>query len=276
MPLVLDCVPFFREQDIWDLRYETLRGVVDGFVVVEARQTHSGQAKELYFTPPAHPAVPVWHIAVDLPDAGAGGIPATRRREMAQRNGIAWALDSMAWLGGGDVLLISDCDEIPHPAVVAALRERGLDDGDVVTFRQKLCYYDLNTTAGYIWQGTRAARWADVRALSPHVVRYGLGQPDAQYPRHLIAPQGGWHLSYFGGAEAVRAKMTSFLHQELVTPDTIAQAEARIAAGEDAYGRGQQFVREATDDVPPPVLADPARWRHLYHPEHAPQERPHA
>lgn len=269
MPKVIDAVPFFREQDIWELRYETLRGVVDAFVVVEGKQTHSGQPKGLTFRAPRD-GPRIYYHAVELPDPGAPGIPATRRREMFQRNMLGAALWGVA--EDGDVVLVSDCDEIPNPVVVAALRERGLDDGDVVTFRQKLCYYDLNTTAGYVWNGTRAARWADVRALSPHVIRYGLGQPDAQYPRHLLAPAGGWHLSYFGGAEAVRTKMTSFLHQELVTPETIAAAEQRIAAGEDAYGRGQRFVREFTDDVPPPVLSDPQRWRHLYHPEYAPQE----
>lgn len=271
MPLVIDCCPYFAEADIWQLRYETLRDVVDAFVVVEARQTHSGQGKPIAFEPPEAPPVPVWHLVVELPDPGLPGIPATRRREMAQRNGIAWGLDGQAWLAPEDVLLISDCDEIPHPGVVAAIRAQGLEDGDVVTFRQRLCYYDLNTTAGHVWQGTRAARWADVRALSPHVIRYGLGQPDAQYPRHLLAPHGGWHLSYFGGAEAVRTKMVSFLHQELVTPEALAAADRRIAAGEDAYGReGHCFTRCPTDDVPPPVLADPARWRHLYHPEYAP------
>lgn len=270
MPRVIDAVPFFNEVDIWQLRYETLRDVVDGFVVVEARQTHSGQDKPIAFEPPEAPPVPVWHLVVELPDAGVAGLPATRRREMWQRNRIDYALGPLR-LADDDIVLISDCDEIPSPGVVAAIRAQGLDDGDVVTFRQKLCYYDLNTTAGHVWQGTRAARWADVRALSPHVIRYGLGQPDAQYPRHLLAPHGGWHLSYFGGAEAVRTKMISFLHQELVTPEALAAAGRRIAAGEDAYGRdGHRFTREATDDVPPPVLADPARWRHLYHPEYAP------
>jgi hypothetical protein len=268
MPRVIDAVPFFREQDIWNLRYETLRGVVDGFVVVEGKQTHSGQVKPLTFRAPESGPLIHYH-AIDLPDPGADGIPATRRREMFQRNYLAAALWGLA--EDDDIVLISDCDEIPHPAVVGALRRDGLPDGHVVVFRQKLCYYDLNTTAGYMWQGTRAARWVDVRALSPHVIRYGLGQPDAQYPRHLLAPHGGWHLSYFGGADAVQAKMRAFLHQELVSEAAVAGAAARIAAGEDAYGRAeQQFTRGPTDDVPPPVLADPARWRHLYHEDFRP------
>jgi hypothetical protein len=279
MPLVIDCVPFFNEQELWDLRYETLRGVVDTFVIVEARHTHSGCEKPLTFTAPPDAPVRTW--AASLPDPGMPGIPATRRREMTQRNAIAEAVGSLSFktpddvwyrdCRDDDILLISDCDEIPNPAVVAELAAHGLPDGHIVVFRQKLCYYDLNTSGGYVWQGTRAARWGDVRALSPHIVRYGIASADPHYPLHLLAMPGGWHLSYFGGADAVRAKMGAFLHQELVTPEALGAVEARVAAGEDAYGRGDiPFQRGPTDDVPPPVLADPARWRHLYHPEHAP------
>jgi hypothetical protein len=191
---------------------------------------------------------------------------------MTQRNAIR---DAIATLAPSDdaIVMVSDCDEIPSPDLVLAVRQAGLTDGTVWTCGQRFCYYDLNTSAGYTWNGTRVARWADVRALSPHVIRYGLANGDGLYPRHIRASKGGWHLSYFGGAPAVQAKMRAFLHQELVNDASLAAVASRIAAGTDLYGRsipGHQFVRAPTTDVPPPVLADPDRWRHLYHPEYAP------
>lgn len=279
-PLVLDCVPYFNEADVWRLRYETLRGVVDGFVVVEARQTHSGQEKPVTFEKPVGDGPPVYYWQTDLPEPGAPGLPATRRREMAQRNAIGDALtmplSGSTWLKPDDILLISDCDEIPRPEAVAALRERGLEDGEVVIFRQSLYYYNLNTCAGPVWNGTRAARWADVRALSPHVIRYGLGQPDAHYPRYLLMQGGGWHLSYFGGPEQVAAKMRAFLHQELVTAESTDPAviAARINAGEDVWGRPDNahgLRLGPAEDVPPPVAADPARWAHFFHAAYTPE-----
>jgi beta-1,4-mannosyl-glycoprotein beta-1,4-N-acetylglucosaminyltransferase len=276
MTFILDCTTYFNEADVWRLRYETLRDVVDGFVVVEAGQTHAGQPKELAFldATEARFANDVTYRAFDLPEPGAPGLPATRRREMYQRNAIARALEYTAY-PDDTIILISDCDEIPRPEAVAALRQRGLQDGEVVIFRQNLYYYNLNTTAGAVWNGTRAARWADVRALSPHVIRYGLGQPDEHYPRYLLMQGGGWHLSYFGGPEQVAAKMRSFLHQELVTdentrPEAIA---ARINAGEDVWGRpgnGHGLQLGLAKDVPPPVAADPGRWAHFFHPSFAP------
>jgi hypothetical protein len=194
------------------------------------------------------------------------GLAATRRREMAQRNWLLTALEPLN-LEPSDVVLISDADEIPNPAVVRYIRETGLQDGQVVVFRQRLCYYNVNTTRGYVWNGTRAVRYADLLALSPHIVRYGIALPDEHYPKYALAERGGWHLSYFGGAERVQQKMTNFLHQELVNAqNTDAQTIAsRIAAGGDVWGRpNEEFVIEQTFDVPPPMLADPARWSHFW------------
>jgi hypothetical protein len=274
--LVIDCVPYFQEGDIWRLRYETLRPVVDAFVVVEAHHTHAGHEKAITFGAPHSDGPPVIHYACDLPEPGAAGIPATRRREMTQRNAIADAID-IKWphLPDDAVLLISDCDEIPRPEAIAALRHRGLADGEVVTFLQSLCYYNLNTRSPQPWPGTRAARWADVRALSPHVIRCGLGQPDGLYPVHLTAGSAGWHLSYFGGPEMVANKMRNFLHQELVTDDNTDPAliAARMNSGDDVWGRpggAHGITLGPAEDLPPPVAADPERWRHFFHSEHQP------
>lgn len=275
--MVIDAVPFFNENPIWQLRYETLVDVVDEFVVVEARHTHAGKRKDLVFkhlhtrTGSLMEALSynVNYYVTDLPEPvlEETTIPATRRREMFQRNAIVTAImEQCPYVSDDDIILLSDCDEIPNPEVVKALRENGIPDGHAVIFRQRLCYYNLNTSGGYVWQGTRAVTWRDMRALSPHIVRYGIGQPDQHYPRYLTAYPGGWHLSYFGGPDAVRTKLTSFLHQELVNPEVIANAEAQIAAGQDVYGReNMKLTRERTTDVPPPVLKHPERWRWMYH-----------
>ena len=267
--MVIDAVPFFNENPIWQLRFETLAGVVDEFVVVEARHTHSGKRKDLLFNYPANSSYNINYHVVELPEPALEEttIPATRRREMFQRNAIATAImEHVPNVQDDDIILLSDCDEIPNPEVVRAIAGQGIPDGHVVIFRQRLCYYDLNTTGGYVWQGTRAVTWRDMRAISPHIVRYGIGQPDPHYPRYMIAYPGGWHLSYFGGPDAVRTKLKSFLHQELVNPEVIANAEDQIAAGNDVYGReNMKFTRERTTDVPPPVLKNPERWRWMYH-----------
>lgn len=287
MPNVYDCFPVYNEFDLVRLRIETLSKVVTDHIAVVSDVTHAGHEnphfgrwteneEPLGFVEPDEflGQLQVWW-SWDRMKYGTG-IPATRRREMFQRNSIRRALEEYRGhrLEPDSIILISDADEIPNPAIVAQLKEQGLPEGMVVIFRQRLCYYDLNTTQGYLWQGTRAVRWDDLRALSPHVVRYGLGARDDHYPKYGLAMPGGWHLSYFGGAERVREKMVNFLHQELVNEDTqdAEKIAERIAAAQDIYGRSEsEWTVERTTDVPSPVLEYPAQWRHLWRPGYEPE-----
>ncbi len=276
MPNVYDCFPAYNEFDLVDLRMATLRDVASMHIGVVATLTHAGN-DNVHISRWVNDARQ--HLTLYLHEERdrRDGIPATRRREMGQRNAIVQALRSLPAYEQplpNDIILISDADEIPNPAIVAQLREQGMPEGLVVIFRQRLCYYDLNTTQGYLWQGTRAVRWDDLQALSPHVVRYGLGARDDHYPKYGLAMPGGWHLSYFGGAERVREKMVNFLHQELVNEDTqdAEKIAERIAAAQDIYGRSEsEWTVERTTDVPSPVLEYPAQWRHLWRPGYEPE-----
>lgn len=272
--MILDCVTFFNEQTLWDLRFEMLRGIVDGFIVVSATSTHSGQPWTPSFRAPDD--APVSHLTVDLPDPGVAGVPATRRREMTQRNRIVDAVASACPdLADDAILLISDVDELPRPGLVAQVAEVGVPDGHILIFRQRLHYYDINTwSPDQAWHGTRAIRWSDARALTPHVARYGLANHDPHYPIWIALDNGGWHCSYFGGVDAIQRKMTAFLHQELVNDATLDRARImdRIMAGRDLYDRqhGHRFVRGEQTDIPPPMRDDPRRWASFFAPEYAP------
>jgi SAM-dependent methyltransferase len=132
-------------------------------------------------------------------------------------------------------------------------------------YLQKLYYFNLNTFApDRPWPGTRVCRVADARALSPHIVRNGMGQPDAHYPIYGHIADGGWHYSYLGDTAHIQNKMREFLHQELVsdentTPEAI---EAKIAAGLDIWGRAneQRFEIGRADDLPYTILRDLPKW----------------
>lgn len=270
--MIIDAVTFFNELDLLELRLNELAPVVDRFVIVESNRTHKGTLKPLYYA--EHAArFAAWrdkivHIVCPLMDDG-DGLPAIRRREMMQRNAI---LEGVRDCADDDVIMISDCDEIPRPELVVTR----LDDGIVATYIQKLYYYNVNTYApDRMWPGTRVCRVSDARALSPHVIRNGLGQPDHIYPQYRHIPNGGWHYSYFGGVDAARHKMTEFLHQELVTPEntTIAAIEQKIAQGADIWGREseQEFVIGPADDLPYAVLRELPKYAKHFHPDWRPE-----
>ncbi len=255
--MIVDAFPLFNELDLLELRLSELSPVVDRFVIVEANRTHKGSLKPLYYAENkarfAEWEHKIVHVVAPLADDG-DGLPAIRRREMTQRNAI---LQGVKDCKDDDIILISDCDEIPRPHLIPAV----LDDGIVAVYLQKLYYFNFNTYApARPWPGTRVCRVAEARALSPHVIRNGLGQPDAHYPLYRSVVDGGWHYSYFGGTWAIQHKMTEFLHQELVTYENTNPyaIDAKIKAGVDIWGRehDQSFTIGRADDLPYTVLRD--------------------
>lgn len=263
--MIYDACPLFNELDLLELRITELAPVVDYFIVAEANRTHKGDPKPLHFLEQHERFAPWLHKiryipVLDMPQGE--GLAAIRRREMYQRNAILRGLWNAQ---DDDVILISDCDEIPR----ATHLPHALPDGIILTYLQRLYYYNFNTHApARPWPGTRACRVADARCLSPHIVRNGMGQPDAHYPQYAVIQDAGWHFSYFGGVERIREKQTQFLHQELVTAENTSEAaiQARVAAGQDIWGRTeeQSFIIGDAFDLPACVTSDVDRWRHLF------------
>ena len=263
--MIIDAFPLFQELDLLEIRLRELYPVVDRFIITEAPVTHKGDPKPLHFAE-QRARFAKWLDKIDyIPvlDMPSGeGIAAIRRREMWQRNAILRGLRDVP---DDTVVYISDLDEIPRPHLLMT----EIPDGAVITYIQKLFYYNLNTSApARPWPGTRAARAADVRALSPHVIRNGLGQSDSEYPTPYFLRDAGWHFSYFGGVERIREKQTQFLHQELVTAEntTPEAVAAKVAAGADLWGRDneQQFTIGPATDLPGAIASDPMRWLSLF------------
>lgn len=271
--MIIDCCTFFQELDLLELRMAELADVVDYFVVVEGNRTHAGAPKGSVIRANfdrfrKYADRLLLHTAI-LPEGE--GLHWTWRREIAQRNAIKDALD-LLHLDPDDMILISDCDEIPRRGFVNALHQ--LPPDGIAIAVQRLYYYTFNHTAPEMaWNGTRATQWANVQALGADGVRYVEGARGG-FPYIMRARDAGWHLSYFGGVEAVQSKIESFLHQELNHPehrnlDTIA---ARIAKGADVYGREwQNFTIGPAADLPSAVYEQPLKWQHHFHPDYAPR-----
>lgn len=277
--MIVDCIPFFQELDLFYLRLQELDPVVDRFVVVEADLTHAGHPKPLYLAQALHddprfePWLPrIYRYTASLPTTA--GLAGCWVREIGQRNAIIQAL---ATVPDDAVVLLSDADEIPragHVKVIAtAFTDGTLGHGDIVDCDMTLYYYNVNTTGdGARWRGTRITTAATMRALTPDTVRYDHGARGG-FPRRILFPHAGWHFSYFGGAAAVQHKMVSFLHQELVTAENTNKetVATRVQAGQDVWGRADvHFTIGPAVDLPLSLVAAPHDWPSFFHPDWQP------
>lgn len=246
---MIDCFLFNDELELLSLRLAVLGASVERFVLVEATRTFTGHPKPLTYA--AHKAQfgswqdRITHIIVaDTPTTTTD----PWEREAWQRNQIARGLGG---LGNGVPLLIGDVDELPNPA---ALPAAGCELGFSVLL-QTLYYYDAYTSRAEPWQGTCICTASDVR-------RYGAEGVRRRRDQVPEIARGGWHFSYTGGPDAIRAKLNAFSHQELNTPDAHANAEMRMSDGLDLFGRADvSFCRSGRmDDVPPLLKSEPWRW----------------
>ncbi len=221
---IFDCFLFFNELDLLKIRLEELQGIVDRFVLVEASRTFSGARKPLYFHRyrdffSEYPARITQHVVSDMP--GFAGM-SRWRREHHQRDAIGVAL-ARAGCKPSDVVLVSDVDEIPCGERIADAVGL-LESHDLVIFEQVFHQYYVNNIREESWLGTVACRYDFLRTLGS-VQRLRFGEEkcrragivssktnlERKYP-HIA--NGGWHLSWLGGPDAVLYKQQSYSHCE--------------------------------------------------------------
>lgn len=249
--MLYDCFIFFNELDLLELRLRELESVVDRFVLVEATTTFSGRPKPLFFADNRlryERWLPkIVHVVVhDMP-----GGPDPWRRERHQREAIRRGLNGAA---PGDGVIISDADEIPKAAAV----RRWNPSMGVCRFQQMYCYYWLNCAGG---AGT----------FSRIIPKSMIDQfPDLHHFRRQECPvleDGGWHFSYLGRTDGIRAKLEAFSHQELnVERFKDHRYLSQITAlGLDLFSRPGSLFHfcEVDERFPACVREDLQRYRHL-------------
>jgi len=248
---VYDCVPFFNEFEVLRLRMACLEDVVDRFVVVEAHQTHAGNPKPLHLAGGgapdllAHPKLALH--AVDLPVGRSDWA-----RDQFQRDSLGAALAGLG-AGPGDMVLVSDVDEIPDVAALARARQALAAGGGrtILAFEQRLFYFRLNYELVWSrklpWIGTAAARYEHVASVNGvrttarnirgrHALGFDAGA------RVLRLPGAGWHFSYVGDDAALEQKLAA--HEEHGR-----KRRDGGAIGELIAGRRSLFPRGGLEEV---------------------------
>lgn len=233
--IVVDACLFAGEAAMLELRFLTLAGYVDRFIVVACTLTHQGQPiDEERIERAFHesrdatgaPARLFWIRPSRVLDRGQGVLlerapdergPAGSRFfqhiERQHRNGMAAAVLN-ANLDPSDIVLMSDVDEIPHPPAVAEAVD------DLTARRRWLCLAQRfhSGSLAYLhpqqpWWGTCIARADDVRPQAHRDARTTIGSAN---PACFWIPHGGWHFSWFGTDDERAEKLNTFSHAELL------------------------------------------------------------
>ena len=269
--MIYDCVSFFNELDLLELRLKTLSGVVDRFVISESRYSHSGKKKRLLFkdnqsrfTTFLDKIIYIVSPDPEDPDRAASDVAYRWELENIQRNATIQHISNT--ITDDDILIISDLDEIPSPTAITASVKKQRP----VRLLQKLYYYYLNyrcCTTPYWQRGTvvlsvkdfkNEQTYANIESGVALVPTVNIG-PTATKVRFLQnipkVKNGGWHFSYMGGIQCILTKLHSIVEGDQSNADE-SYVRHCIETGNDPYDRGEWYFAEKLDDSFPSSVCD--------------------
>ena len=256
---IIDCFIYNNEDLILDLRLNFLNKYIDKFVIVEAKQNHSGGTKEkfnfdmnkfLKFEKKIE-YLQIKQFPNNLSDWG---------RENFHRNYILKALTNV---NKEDFIIISDIDEIPN---LENFNQIFSSKFKYTGFRQKMIYYKFNllNNTDSDWYGSKMCRYKDLK--SPQWFR---NQRVKNYPFYRfnkikwnIIENGGWHFSFIMTPNAIKDKIKSFAHTEFDKPEytDVKEIERKIRNKQDLFGRNYEFKIMGDKELPSYILENKEKF----------------
>lgn len=242
--MIYDCFIFYMENDLLEIRLEELYDVVDKFVLVESKFTHSGLPKPLYFEQDKERFKKyldkIEHIVVD----NFYDCKCNWEREKKQRDAISEGLKNC---NDDDVIIISDSDEIPRAKTILECKDRP----GIKVLEQSQYNFFLNyiNNKEKIWRrGPRVLFYKDFCG-SADDVRYTQGE---------LVENGGWHFTFLGGLKSIKNKIQNFSHQEYNNDYFLNDKRLKqlIYQGEDIFDRGYEYKIVNIDKTFPKYLRD--------------------
>lgn len=233
MRKIYDCITFFNELEVLEVRLQELYNYVDYFVIAEANTTHAGNSKPfnllnnwekikpysdkiIYIKVEDMPGAPITDTIFNTKN---GEMEIHRNHwpnELHQRNCTNRGLYN---INDEDIVIISDLDEIPRGSLIGQIRN------DYVhthwAFRMPLFQYKFNymCTTPLTFQVQSQAfvykRLKNYQTISSardygwnwinRIKAYDDGND-------LCLPHGGWHFTNMGSSERVAYKLLQFSH----------------------------------------------------------------
>ena len=259
---IYDLLLVNTELEWLEIRMGQMNDQVDYFVVVEASKTFTDTEKPLLVRENWQ-RFKRYHHKIILHTLDIDGVEFENAwaRERFSRNAmygqVIPRLTGEREAFQGDVIIVSDIDEIPRPDALKALRN--CEFPREVTLRTKMYYYGFQWLERGDWLHPQATYYDMERTVLPDDLRRSNGA-------HLY--HAGWHCSYcFSTVEEMVVKIKSFSHQELDRDEFKDKEQIlnRVRNGTDLFGRDDvRFDRvEDNPDVPEFILNQKDRYNYL-------------
>ena len=253
---IFDCITFFRENRVANLRFEILSNVVDKFVVCESKYDHRGNKKKLNFKlKNKNFFKKIIYVIYDKPfPLHTNGW----EKQALQREFIFKGLKEAK---NNDLIMFSDPDEIPNPNKIIDInlkKKYGI-------FLQKHFVYKINLSNPFEepWEGTRICKKKDLisidylrqKVLSKNIKKFWRINKERNIQ---LIYDGGWHFNNLLDAEEISIKLKTFAHNEFSLPkfSSVKLIQGKIDNKMDLFERGYVYKKVLLDSSFPKYLIE--------------------
>ena len=252
---IYDCVTFFNENYIFDLRYNILKDHVDKFIVCESKFDHKNKPKSINFKN-IFDSKKIQHIILEHP------FPENTspwENQAIQRDFI---LQNLVEANNDDYIFFSDPDEIPNPEIYKNFqlkKKYGI-------FMQKCFNYKFNLFNKFEspWEGTRVSKKKYLKSID--FMRQKIKSKNLNYnflridkdKNIQIFNDAGWHFNNILDSKNISIKLKTFAHNEFAVEkfSSIEVIENNIQKKIDLFGRGHKYEKVIIDLSFPKYLRD--------------------
>ena len=254
---IFDCITFFRENFITNIRFEILKNSVDFFVVCESKFDHTGKKKSLNFKL-RNPLFKKKIIYIVIDEPFPTNLKTGWERQAYQRDYMICKIPNIQV---NDYLFFSDPDEIPDPSKLKNFKLKK----KYGIFLQKFYTYKFNIYNKYDspWEGTRVCKFGDLKSINymrQNILIKNLRKwwrPDKEKNIEVIS-EGGWHFNNILSPKELSTKLKTFAHQEYnfniyTNKKKIIE---RVNARKDLYNKDRNFTPVKLDNTFPKYILE--------------------
>ena len=254
MNKIIDCITFFNENFIFDLRYQIIKDYVTNLIICESEYDHRGKPKKLNFNYKKYQKdKKIIYIVHQKPfkDENPWANQATQRE---------FILENISFVNDEDYIFFSDPDEIPNTEI---LKNFKLSKKYGIFFQKSFNYkFNLFNEFETPWEGTRVCKKKNLKSIDymrQKVLSKNLNYSFFRFNKEKnieIFKNGGWHFNNIMSAEKISLKLKTFAHKEYSSskfsdPQII---QKKIDEKIDLFDRGYKYKKINLDSSFPDYL----------------------
>ena len=252
-----DCITFFDNNFMFELRYNILFKHIDYFVVCESKFDHSGKEKKKNFIFKNYfDKKKIIYIFDEDP------FPEFTNRWQNQAIQREKILNSLHIANSEDYIFFSDPDEIIRPEL---MNNFNLDKKFGIFMQSCFAYkFNLFNSFESPWEGTRVAKKKNIKSID--FMRQKVCSKNLNYPFYRIDKEkniqlfqnGGWHFNNIMSPKEISLKLKTFAHTEFSSDEYSNEKiiEEKIRKRIDLFNRGFTYHKVDLDKSFPKYILE--------------------